>query len=362
MTTKERIMSVYNNVKPDKVPITIYDRYLPRGSIEREVRELGVGIIKYSPVVSMLAPPWHIGPGYLSEVANTDINVKYFWDKGVMVERRSFKTPVGSVYQEVSADPSGAGSEHIRKHYISEAEDYKVIQYIVEHTVVKARNGAGELLKKELGEDGVVFGRLDRSPYQKCLIELAGAERFFIDLVTDPEPVTELLHTLYSKMTGSIEKIVSVNPDVFWQPDNITVEMTPPDKYMKYCMPVYEVFGKAIKEAGKPYLVHIDGKMKPLKDLINQSSFDIIESLSYKTIGGDYALTEAYNDFPKKVIIPNYPTNACYMEDKKIFDYTVNLIEEASSHPFLISFSEDIPPSQWQRLIPIVCKAVGSIK
>ena len=126
-------------------------------------------------------------------------------------------------------------------------------------------------------------------------------------------------------------------------------------------MPVYEIYGKAFKEKGTPYLVHIDGKMKPLKDHINRSCFDIIESMSYKSIGGDYSLTEAYSDFPDKVIIPNYPTNVCYLEDKEIFDFTISLVEEAGDHPFLISFSEDIPSSQWQRLIPIVCKAVNSV-
>jgi len=47
-----------------------------------------------------------------------------------------------------------------------------------------------------LGEDGVVLSRLDRSPYQKLLIELAGPERFLIDLYTNPKPVEKLMQVI----------------------------------------------------------------------------------------------------------------------------------------------------------------------
>ena len=360
MTIKERILSAYRNELPDQIPVTIYDRYLPRGSVERELRDLGIGIVKYHPVVSMIAPPWHMGSGYLSEVKNTNMTVKYYWDNGTPVQRFTFETPVGTVFREISPDPAGAGSEHIRKHYITDIEDYKIIQYLVEHSVIKPRGKQGYLLKEELGDDGVIFGRLDRSPYQKCLIELAGAEQFLIDMFTDPEPVSELLETLAHKMLSSLDMIADTTPDIFWQPDNITVDMTPPNSYETYCMPLYEKYKSRLSDTGIPYMVHMDGRIRGLADLIEKSSFDIIESISYPCIGGDCTLTEARELLPSKVVIPNFPTNICYNTEDEIRDYTIALIEEAGKEtPFVISLSEDIPPSQWKMLLPIVCKAVS---
>lgn len=360
MNIKERILSVYHNVKPDRVPVTIYDSYLIRGAAERELREMGLGIVKNHHVVSMLAPPWHFTSGYISEVKNVSPSVHYFWESGNRIERRVFETPVGTVWQESEKDPGGSGSaEHIRKHYITKLEDYKVIQYIIENTVIQSYAKNIAALYDDIGNDGVVLGRIDRSPYQKCLIELAGPEQFLIDLYVTPEPVLSLLEAQKKKMLSSIELLALSKPDVFWAPENITCDMTPPNAYKTYCMPIYEEYSKYIKTTKTPYMIHIDGKMKPLTDLINDSSFDIIESLSYPDIGGDYSLAEAHKAFPEKVVIPNFPTNVCYLDDEDVKKYTKNLVEQAAEKPFLISFSEDIPLNHWKRLIRLVCEAVS---
>jgi len=89
MTKREKILA------PDNIPISIYSRYLPRGFIEKEVRNLGLCIIDYYPVVTLLAPPWHLNPGFISEVKGVDMQNKYIWHGGNMIERRTYDTPVG---------------------------------------------------------------------------------------------------------------------------------------------------------------------------------------------------------------------------------------------------------------------------
>jgi len=41
----DRISTVFNHEKPDRVPCAFYSRLLPRGDFEREMRNKGVGII-----------------------------------------------------------------------------------------------------------------------------------------------------------------------------------------------------------------------------------------------------------------------------------------------------------------------------
>ena len=176
MTAHDRILAVYRNQKPDRVPLGIYTRYLPRGAVERAVRNLGLAIIDYCPVVSMAGPAWHLLPGYQSEIRGADFRVDYSWQGDQLVERRRFDTPLGSVWQETVQDKGGVGSESIRKHYVTEKDDYRVMKFLVENTVVRRND---ELLRsriENLGGDGIVFGRIDRSPHQKCLIELVGPE------------------------------------------------------------------------------------------------------------------------------------------------------------------------------------------
>ena len=54
--------------------------------------------------------------------------------------------------------------------------------------------------KKDLGEDGVVLGRMDRAPYQKLLVELANPTKFLMDLYDNPGPVQELIETMDARL------------------------------------------------------------------------------------------------------------------------------------------------------------------
>jgi len=185
MTTRDRMMAVYRNELPDQIPVGIYGRYLPRGTGERTARNLGLGIIESYPLVSLLAPPWHAYPSFLSEVKGACLRIEHAWQEGRRVEIRSYETPVGSVRQCSTADPT-FGSDWIREFYVKRPEDYKVLAYLAEHTVFRRQEAGFEAACANLGGDGVVLGRVDRSPYQKVLIELAGPERFLVDLHTDP--------------------------------------------------------------------------------------------------------------------------------------------------------------------------------
>jgi hypothetical protein len=357
---RERILCVYNKKFPDAIPIGIYTRYLPRGVCERMARNEGLGIIDYFPVVTMPGPPWHVMDGYLSETKNIDFKVTYFCEKGKIIQRKSYETPHGTVYQEVEPDSGGVGSEHIRKHWVESDDDYLVLKHIVKNAVLKLNKETLEQRKIDLGEDGVVLGRLDRTPYQKCLIELIGPEKFLIDLHTKVEPLLDLLETLAQKLIESFEIAIESDAEVLWLPDNVTSDMTPPYSFREYILPLYQKFAKMAQEAGKPLLVHMDGKIKALAALIDESRIDVIESFSLPDIGGDVPLNEAYSIFSNAVIIPSFPSNWALLSDEEIKKRFQELLDNRNKDkPFMIQFSEDIPYEEWQRVIPLVTNTLS---
>lgn len=356
MTIRERMMAVYRNQRPDRVPVAVYSRYLPRGSGERMARELGLGIIDWYPVASLLAPPWHLDSRYLSEVKGAELSVGYAWREGRRVETRTYRTPVGTVRQESTVEP-GYGSDWVLEHYVKGLEDYKVLAYLAEHTVFRRHEAGLRARTEELGEDGVVLGRIDRNPYQKVLIELAGPERFLIDLATDPGPAVELLEALARRMEEVLAMALESQAEVIWQPDNLTADMTPPAAFRKHCLPMYQQYGSRLQAAGKRYMVHMDGRLGPLKDLIAGAPVDLIESFSLPLVGGDLPLAEARAAWPGKVILPNFPATLCLQSDEAIEAFLDRLLAEAGTQgPWMLQFSEDIPAGQWQRVMPLVCR------
>lgn len=359
-TAHDRMLAVYRNQLPDVFPVSIYNRYLPRGSTEREIRNMGIGIIEYHPVTTLLAPPWHMNPGFLSEVKGAEIKISYTWENNELVEVRTYETKVGTLSQCTKKDKV-YGSDWISKFYITKPEDYKIMQYIVENTVFRSNEKELSRKMEDLHDDGVVLGRIDRSPFQKLMVELAGPETFLMDICSGLKEAEELLEVISAKLEGSFDMVAESAAEVIWQPENVTGDMTSPKFFKKYCMPFYEKFAKKLESTEKPYVVHLDGRLKSLLDLIAECPFDAVESFSYPEMGNDITLYQAREAWPNKVILPNFPASLCQESEKKIIGSLRKMIEEAGKDkPYMLQISEDIPHEQWKRILPIVVQFMNS--
>jgi hypothetical protein len=355
MTIRERILSVYRNQIPDRIPFGIYNRYHRVGFTERLARDSGLGILDFYPVVSLLSPPWHVQPAYMSEVKNSSFNISFSWIAGKVIENRTIETPVGKLTQQIVKDPS-YGSDWVEKPYIKSLEDYKIMQYITENTIFTDHEKAIKQRIKDLGPDGLVLGRIDRAPYQKLLIELVNPEEFLVDLYTNPGPLEELMETIAFRLDEQLEMALNSCIDVIWQPDNVTSDMAPPEIFLKYCQPVYKKNGNKCKQAGKVYSVHMDGKIKALSALINESPIDVIESFSMPMMGGDVSIEEALNFWPEKVICPNFPASLCIADEKEIVDYIGNMYTSFNKRPFMIQLSEDFNIDKYNYVLEILSR------
>ena len=361
MNARERMLAVYRGQRPDRIPVSIYRRYLSLGNTERLARNIGLGITEHYPPVSLLVPPWHLLPGFVSEVEGVDLQVRHAWRGGRMLERRTYDTPVGSVYQETAKD-DGYGSDVILSYFIKEPGDYQIVQYLVERTIFRRNYEPLLTIAADLGADGLVLGRLDRSPYQKLLVELAGPERFLTDLYLEPEPVLALLEAMDRRLDESFEMAVDADVDVFWQPDNITVDLTPPAAFREHCLPFYERRSSVLRSAGKPYVVHLDGRLGPLVEAITDAPFDVVELFSLPQVGNDMSLVDAFRAWPNKVVIPNFPSPLCLQPSEQIQDFLLALfLEVPDERPFMLEISEDVPRNEWQRVVSLICSVVDGL-
>jgi hypothetical protein len=309
-----------------------------------------MGILDFYPAVSLLAPPWHVQPGYLSEIKNAAFRISFTWKGHKLYEERSVETPVGKISQLIIKDPS-YGSDWVEKPYIKTREDYRIMQYVIENSVLASHESRIAQRMKDLGEDGVVLGRVDRAPYQKLLIELADPEQFLVDLYTDPGPATELMEAMDARMDEQFEMALDTGVEVIWQPDNITSDMIPPESFEKYCMPYYLKNGSKCREAGKVYAVHIDGRAGSLKEMLADTPIDIIESFSLPLMGGDLETAEALQAWPEKVICPNFPASLCTAGKDEILEFLEKLHADFGNRPYMLQLSEDFEISSYHNIL-----------
>jgi hypothetical protein len=358
MSVRERMLAVLHNRVPDQIPVSIYSRYNRSGETERAARNSGMGILHFEPPVSLMAPPWHVHPGYLSEVKGAEFNIAFTWEKGREVETRSYQTPVGKISQRITRDPS-YGSDWINEHYIKGPQDYMVMRYIVENTVLQERLAAVSQKKNDLGQDGVVLGRVDRLPFQKLLIELAGPERLFIDLAEDPAPIEDLLEVMNDRQEEQFNMVLTSEAEVIWQPDNVTADMTHPRYFNRYLAPLYRRFGDACHAAGKVYAVHMDGRLAAIKAQVAESPIDVVESFSLVEVGGNLTVREALAAWPGKVICPNFPASLAGASSDEITGYVQKLAADFAGYPFMLQVSEDIPLQSYDTVLPAICQAIA---
>jgi uroporphyrinogen-III decarboxylase len=240
-------------------------------------------------------------------------------------------------------------------YFIKSAEDYKIVQYLVENSVLRSNENVIRARIDSLGEDGIVIPRIERNPYQKILIELAGAEQFFFDLYGNPDPVLSLMGALDRKIDEQINIVLQSKAEAVWQPDNVTSDLTPPNNYETFLLPRYGKIGSQLKDAGKIYVVHMDGRLNALKSLVAKSRFDVIDSFSLPVMGGDLPVKDAVESFPGKTLCPNFPSSLVYSTDEEITEFLLKLKNDfGTDTPFMIQISEDLPEETYGRVYKLL--------
>ena len=354
ITTRERVMNVYRGRVPDRIPIAIYTHYLPRGSEERTLRDMGVALLDVCPVTA-LAPPWKMDPGYVAEVRGADFDIRFDWENGERIETRTYATPLGVVKQRLRKDPTYE-SDWVQEFYIKRREDYRIVQFLVENTVLRRNEAALRSRREAMGEDGVILGRVDRCPFQMLLVQLAGPERFLVDLQTDPDPVLSLLEALNRKMDEVFEIVSESEIQVVWEPAQISGDMTPPKYFERFCLPYYAKHAAQLHERGKLYLVHMDGRLRSLQKAIGRTPIDVVESFSLPEVGGDLPLVEACAAWPDKAVVANFPSSLAVLDEAATMRFLDGLREEVErKRPFMLQISEDLPAGTWRHLLPLMC-------
>lgn len=334
MNIKERALAALHGEEPDIIPFLIYSGILPRGAVERKLRNKGLGICLHAPV-------------YWVETRNVTIEqnaraifllIEDLSKKGL---HKTYHTPVGTVTASMRTDVSQI--PFTREHVIKDVSDYEVVTYIIENTEFHPDYNAFKAAERNLGDDGIVAAFVERSPLQKALIELMGYERFSIDLYRHTKELEELLRTI-EKKEDELYRIVAESPaEIVWCPDNVNGVVTSPNIFEKYCVPFYNKQAQLLHKKGKILEVHMDGKLRCLRYLVPKTGIDVVEAFTPPPMG-DLPLDEARKTWGKSFRIwANFPGSVFMLGKKAVKRRTIELLNEvAPGERFVMGVTEDI--------------------
>ncbi len=351
MDSRERILAAMAWEEPDRVPLTIYDWMIPRGTEERELRRLGLGIITRLPAHRLEHRQVHFS------------SVEYWEERGDQIahlRRNTIHTPVGEVWQVAQLD-AAYGSSWILEHYIKAPADYAVMDYVYRDAICHDNLAAIHQAQEMLGGDGLVIVRVAKGPIQEMLYQMMGMERFAIDLYERRDLVDGLYATMVERYDELYALAAETPAEILQSADNITSDVVGVERFRRYCMPCYERHMASIRDTGKRLAVHMDGRLRSLREPIAEAALDIVEAFTPTPVG-DVSVAEARSWWPQKALWLNFPSSTHVAPDDEIKAQTRLLIEQAETkRGFAIGVTEDVPLAHVHRSLGAIASAIDAM-
>ena len=345
MTMRERMLAGLQGRPQDRVPFV---QYSGTGGPNDEIWALlgrnRMGLLQWCGI-------------HRVETPNCRFESEDFERDGQKMRRTTLHTPAGSLFEE-RAFESAYGSSSIRRHYVQEPRDYDVlIAYLRDGLVLPDYEGYLKI-DRELGDDGFALPAIERTPYQQLWVQWTGLMNLSFHLAECPERVEEVIALLNAR-ARKIFEIAYRSPAAFIDfPDNITAPTIGPERFRRYCVPLYNELAGMLAERGAYVFVHMDGYLKPLWDEIGKSGVRGIDSLS-PVPDNDTAVGQARKMWPEMRLWVNFPSS-CHLRDYRgVRAVAEQILEEDGRSGLLqIQISENVPKGAWRTSFPAIADAI----
>lgn len=336
MTPYRRVIAALRGERTDKIPFTVYESKIPQCSVERDLRNRGLCIVKRINSYRI------IRPNVKSE------SLHYTDEKGRYLIRTVYKTPYGEL--STLDEPAGFTSWHHERLFKS-ADDYKALLFMIKDSVIIPAYENAIKIVKSLGEDFIVRDNLPLEPMQNLVSSYMGPETFSYEWMDNRDKVMELYEALVN-VARKIYPIVAEGPLEFCNyGGNVIPQVIGVKNFDNYYVHHYNEAAEILHKKGKLIGCHMDADNKIIMNSIANTDLDYIEAYDP---GISPSVKDARKVFGKKTLWINWPSAWHLNSVENVRKDTIKLIEEARSvHPgdeggFIIGVTEDVPEERWR--------------
>lgn len=334
MNARDRVRAVLDGDTPDRIPQLIYSNFLPRGSFERRLRNMGVGLDVHCSVHKTDSP-------HVRQESRTEGDY----------EITDIITPMGNLRSKsrINMTFQNPGGRWRVEHAVKSVEDLEVLNFMIEDMTYQPDHDNYARLESELGGDGVVTVGTSRTPLMHLIVYFLGYRTFAVMLHRHRKALDETV-AIADRSFTEICSIVAESPaEIVWVPDNIDEVLMPANLFEKYCLPYYQKYTTILQKRGKKVISHMDGRLKSLKGLIGKTKLDAIEAFTPPPMG-NLPISEAREAWPGKVLWLNFPQVVFLETREKIREFTLHLMKEmGDGSGFIVGMTEDIHPDHYRK-------------
>lgn len=234
------------------------------------------------------------------------------------------------------------------QHGIKSEEDFKILTYFKEHTILTPNYKRFNEEAKKYGEDALLVAMLtpeNKSSFQSLIEYWVGTEEVVYSLMDYPEVVEEAMEAMKKVSIEAAKICADSEAEVFTTWEDTSTTNISPNYYEKYILPEINEWCDIIHKNGKLYLQHACGHLKALMPLIAQSRIDCIESISPPPTG-NIELWEARKELPPNIALIGgiEPTAFLGSSLPELMDYVSGLLSKMKGSRYILANSDSCPP------------------
>ena len=350
MTPRQRMINMIRGEEVDELPFAAYRGMLPFGEIREVFGFNSLGVLGWTPAHRTISPN-------CTRREETGVD-----ENGYECVIDYLDTPKGTLVQKRAVVPAWGGPWGWIEHFVKTAEDLEALLSYFQDSHVEMDTSGIESFNAEHGEGGLPHVSLPRTPYQQLWIEWADINDVAALMFDSPDLVEEVFQAMAEhylqavKTTAQAAKTCNFHHTTIGE--NVTAPMIGPKVFEKWCLPLYQQAAGIMNEAGIRFMVHLDGYLEPLWDLLDDSGIGGIDSLSPPP-DNDTPVGMALERWPDMMIWANFPSSVHLREVTEIRRMAEQLLSEGGhTKRFWIQISEDMPPNRWRESFPEIIGAI----
>ena len=279
MTTRERMLAVLRGEMPDRIP------WVPRIDLWYGARTLSGTVPEHWQGKSLREIERALFSGtaarngaiFTLEYDGVEIVKNVHGDK----ETTIYNTPLGSVdtIERISPELKNLGLPgRVEKELLQGPNDYRIWEYVVEHSVWKPCYGEYEQYDSDIGSEGVPMVQIGDVPFHDFVQNLAGYNDAFYQISDYRAEVEHLLMVMSEVQKERMWPVVVDSPAMLLLHGmHLSTQFTPPTFFEQYVLPYCQEIYPSLKESGKWVTMHADNDTSRIAELIEQAGWDMVE-------------------------------------------------------------------------------------
>jgi hypothetical protein len=295
--------------------------------------------------------PFGLRSGFLSRMSifyceeTPDAEIMHQWgtdNEGLLYHR--MKTPVGEVREAWKS-----GSTYPYERPLKRKEDFEPIKYIIEHTTWKFNAHSWKIWEQEVQGRTIPTTFFMRSPYAKCIVELAGTAPTML-LMKRYTKEFDAFCSFYENWVEKQVLPVYLNSPIeeINFPENMDCRNNPPPVYKKYNLPWLQKFAPIFQYAGKFTQCHFDGYLKDLLPYLSNDLYPCqgIEAPTFKP-QGDVTIDEFYHALGDNIIVLDGLPSTIFLKQfsESFFEEYVVKVLKTFSPRLILGVSDEFSPN-----------------